>query len=324
MYRYMKMNKIRLFLAPMAGAADSAMRRMCREHGADGCTTEMVSAAAVWYKDKKTFALADTEGEDDCAVQIFGHEPAMIANAVKVLYEKAAAKPRAFDINMGCPVKKVVSNGDGSALMRDPVLAGKIIEAAVKASPVPVTVKMRLGWDREHKNCAELCRVAQESGASAVCVHGRTREDMYMPGTVDYEGIARAKAAVGIPVTANGDIIDAPSAVRVLDVTGADALMIGRAALGDPFVFEKIRAGLECLPYTEPTVPERLEAAKKHLLLLIGLKGGRTGVCEGRKHMAWYTKGMPGSASLRREMNAAATPEEMINILEKIKKRSQL
>ena len=325
MYRYMEMNGKKLFLAPMAGAADGAMRQMCREHGADGCVTEMVSAAAVWYKDKKTFALAGLgAGEEDCAVQIFGHEPHMIANAVKVLYEKASVKPRAFDINMGCPVKKVVSNGDGSALMRDPALAGAIVEAAVKVSPVPVTVKMRTGWDKDHKNCAELCRIAQECGASAVCVHGRTREDMYLPGTVDIESIAKAKAAVGIPVIANGDITDGKTALRMLEMTGADALMIGRAALGDPFVFEKIRAELEGLPYKEPTVKERLDAAREHLLLLIQLKGERTGVCEGRKHMAWYTKGMAGSASLRKKLNSAVSAAEMINILDEIEKDTQI
>lgn len=314
------MNGIKLFLAPMAGAADSAMRYMCRVHGSDGCTTEMVSAAAVWYKDKKTFALAETDGgEEDCAVQIFGHEPEMIANAVTVLYGRAKVKPRAFDINMGCPVKKVVSNGDGSALMRDPVLAGKIVEAAVKVSPVPVTVKMRAGWDRQHKNCDELCRVVQESGASAVCIHGRTREDMYLPGTMDIESIAKAKAAVSIPVIANGDITDGPSARRMLELTDADALMIGRAALGDPFVFERIRAELEGRPYAEPTAEEKLDAAKEHLMLLVKLKGERTGVCEGRKHMSWYTKGMPGSASLRKKMNTAVSAAEMINILDMIK-----
>ncbi len=314
------MNGIKLFLAPMAGAADSAMRYMCRVHGADGCTTEMVSAAAVWYKDKKTFVLAETDdGEEDCAVQIFGHEPEMIANAVTVLYGRAKVKPRAFDINMGCPVKKVVSNGDGSALMRDPVLAGKIVEAAVKVSPVPVTVKMRAGWDRQHKNCDELCRVVQESGASVVCIHGRTREDMYLPGTMDIESIAKAKAAVSIPVIANGDITDGPSARRMLELTDADALMIGRAALGDPFVFERIRAELEGRPYAEPTAEEKLDAAKEHLMLLVKLKGERTGVCEGRKHMSWYTKGMPGSASLRKKMNTAVSAAEMINILDVIK-----
>ena len=324
MYWYMKMNCIKLYLAPMAGAADSAMRLMCRKHGADGCCTEMVSAAAVWYNDKKTFSLASVDGEEDCAVQIFGHDPVMISNAVRVLYEKAGTKPRAFDINMGCPVKKVVSGGDGSALMRDPLLAAKIIEAAVKASPVPVTVKMRTGWDKDHKNCVQLCRTAEECGAAAVCIHGRTRQDMYMPGTLDIESIAEAKAAVSIPVIANGDITDGASALRMLEFTKADALMIGRAALGDPFVFERIKASLDGISYTEPSVKDRLDAAKEHLLLIIRLKGERTGVCEGRKHMAWYTKGMPGSASLRHKMNTATKADEMINILEEIKEGKQI
>ena len=319
------MTDIKLYLAPMAGAADGAMRRMCRLRGADGCTTEMVSAAAVWYKDKKTFELARLgEDETDCAVQIFGHEPGMISNAVKVLYEKAEIKPRAFDVNMGCPVKKVVSNGDCSALMRDPALAGKIIEAAVKVSPVPVTVKMRTGWDKEHINCVEMCKIAEKSGASAVCIHGRTREDMYLAGTVDMAPIAEAKAAVKIPVIANGDITDGKSALEALKITGADALMIGRAALGDPFVFERIRAALRGEEYTEPTDKERIEAAKEHLGLLVGLKGERTGVLEGRRHTAYYTKGMYGSSSLRKKLTAAVTMAEMINILDLIERDIRL
>jgi len=319
------MTDIKLYLAPMAGAADGAMRRMCRLRGADGCTTEMVSAAAVWYKDKKTFELARLGGDEtDCAVQIFGHEPGMISNAVKVLYDKAEIKPRAFDVNMGCPVKKVVSNGDGSALMRDPALAGKIIEAAVKVSPVPVTVKMRTGWDKEHINCVELCKIAEGSGASAVCIHGRTREDMYLAGTVDMAPIAEAKAAVKIPVIANGDITDGKSALEALKITGADALMIGRAALGDPFVFERIRAALRGEEYTEPTDKERIEAAKEHLGLLVGLKGERTGVLEGRRHTAYYTKGMYGSSSLRKKLTAAVTMAEMINILDLIERDIRL
>ena len=319
------MTDIKLYLAPMAGAADGAMRRMCRLRGADGCTTEMVSAAAVWYKDKKTFELARLGGDEtDCAVQIFGHEPGMISNAVKVLYDKAEIKPRAFDVNMGCPVKKVVSNGDGSALMRDPALAGKIIEAAVKVSPVPVTVKMRTGWDKEHINCVELCKIAEGSGASAVCIHGRTREDMYLAGTVDMAPIAEAKAAVKIPVIANGDITDGKSALEALKITGADALMIGRAALGDPFVFERIRAALRGEEYTEPTDKERIEAAKEHLGLLVELKGERTGVLEGRRHTAYYTKGMYGSSSLRKKLTAAVTMAEMINILDLIERDIRL
>ena len=315
------MTDIKLYLAPMAGAADAAMRSVCRMHGADGCTTEMVSAAAVWYKDRKTFELARLgKDESDCAVQIFGHEPEMIANAVKVLYDKAEIKPRAFDINMGCPVKKVVSNGDGSALMRDPPLAGRIIEAAVKVSPVPVTVKMRTGWDKDHINCVELCKVAEESGASAVCIHGRTREDMYSAETVDMAPIAEAKAAVKIPVIANGDICDGESAIKALEMTGADALMIGRAALGNPFVFEKIRAALDNKEYTEPSDLQRIETAKAHLRLLVDLKGERTGVCEGRRHTAYYTKGMYGSADLRHRLTSSVSEAEMISILDDLKR----
>lgn len=310
-----------LFLSPMAGAADSAMRRLCVEYGADGVTTEMVSAAAVYYKDKKTFALARIgEGEGRAAVQIFGHDPGIMAYALLTLYEKAEIKPASFDINMGCPVKKVVSSGDGSALMRDIPLAARIMEAAVKVSPVPVTVKMRTGWDREHKNCVDLARAAEACGVSAVTVHGRTREDMYAQGTVDPESIARVKAAVGIPVIANGDIVDAKSAGRMLEITHADGLAIGRAALGDPFVFGRIRAGLSGKAYREPDAAQRIECAVRHLRMIVEQKGERVGVCEARKHMAWYTKGMPGSAELRRKLNEASTEAGMIGILLHIEK----
>lgn len=315
------MRDIKLYLAPMAGATDGAMRRVCRERGADGCTTEMISAAAVWYNDKKTFELARLlDGEDDCAIQIFGHEPEMISNAVRVLYDKAEVKPRAFDLNMGCPVKKVTSNGDGSALMRDLPLAGRVISAAVKASPVPVTVKMRTGWDREHINCAELCKIAENSGASAVCIHGRTREDMYLSGTVDLSPTAEAKAAVSIPVIVNGDICDGKTAYGALEKTGADAIMIGRAALGDPFVFGRIKSALGGVEYREPTAAERIECAKEHLRLLVSLKGERTGVLEGRRHTAYYTRGMYGSSLLRRKLNGAVKAAEITDILDELKR----
>ena len=316
MNRYEKMKLCKLYLAPMAGAADSAMRRVCEKYGADGTVTEMVSATAVRYNDKKTYELARIdENERSCSVQVFGHDPDTVAYAVRALYGAAEVKPCAFDINMGCPVRKVVSNGDGSALMRDLPLAGRIIEAAVGASPVPVTVKMRTGWDKDHKNCVEAARVAEQSGASAVCVHGRTREDMYLPGTVDIESIAAVKAAVGIPVVANGDITGGESAARMLEITGADALMIGRAALGDPFVFERIKAELSGTVYTAPSVHDRVAAALYHFDLLIRLKGERTGVCEGRRHMSWYVKGAYGSANVRKRLNSAESAAEMINIL---------
>lgn len=316
---------MQLYLAPMAGAADSVMRRLCVRYGADGTTTEMISAAAVYYKDKKTFALARIgRGEGRCAIQVFGHDPGMISYSVRALWEAAEIKPAAFDINMGCPVKKVVCAGDGSALMRDVPLACRIMEAAVKASPVPVTVKMRTGWDAEHKNCVQLAKAAEECGVSAITVHGRTRQDMYTQGTVDLYSVAAVKAAVGIPVVANGDVTDAASAKRTLDITGADGLAVGRAALGDPYVFGRIRAGLEGREYAEPSAKERVACAAEHLRSLVELKGEKTGVCEARKHMAWYTRGMPGSAELRRKLNAASTEAEMTDILLQIEKDIRL
>ena len=312
---------MRIFLAPMAGAADSAMRRICRRYGADGCTTEMISSVAVHYKDKKTFTLSRISVEEGpCALQIFGHDPGIMAEAAKALYESAAVKPCAIDINMGCPVKKVVSGGDGSALMRDVPLAAAIVDAVVRVSPVPVTVKMRTGWDREHRNCVELARAVECAGASAITVHGRTRADMYAPGTVDLYSIAEVKAAVSVPVTGNGDVCDADSAREMISRTGVDSLAVGRGALGDPFVFGRIKAALDGSDFTEPTASERIACAGEHLRMMIAEKGERTAVAEARKHMAWYTRGMYGSAVFRSKLNSAVTAAEMTDILLQIEK----
>lgn len=317
------MRKINLFLAPMAGATDSTMRLLCQNHGADGTTTEMISSAAVYYKDKKTFTLAKiADNEKNCALQIFGHDPDIMAYSVKALYDAAQVKPAAFDINMGCPVKKIISSGDGSTLMKEPLLASKIISAVCKASPVPVTVKIRAGWDKDHKNAPEIAKIAEECGASSVCIHGRTREDMYIQGRVDLDIIAKTKAAVNIPVIANGDITDGETAKKMIDYTNADALAVGRAALGDPFVFEKIKAKFYGQAYDEPSDYIRIETAILHLKGLIAEKGEKTGVCEGRRHMAYYTKGMPNSARLRQMINTAQTAAEMINILKQIEKET--
>ena len=313
------MKEKKIILAPMAGVADAAMRTLCVKHGAELTVTEMVSAAAVWYKDKKTFQLAKiTETETPCAVQIFGHDPDMISYAVSALWDAAETKPAAFDINMGCPVKKVVCGGDGSALLRDTCLIEKIVSSAVKASPVPVTAKIRTGYDKNSINAVEAAKAIESAGASGICVHGRTREDMYRQNTVRRDVIADVVRSVKIPVTANGDIFSAEDAVSMLNETGAAAVAAARGALGNPFIFKQIRAAFDGLPYDMPTEEERLAAAKEHLSLLVKFKGERTGVLEARKHMAWYIKGMKNAAWARQKINSAVTEAEMNKIIDHI------
>ncbi len=306
-------------LAPMAGVADTAMRTLCAKRGADLTVTEMISAAAVCHNDKKTYKLAEITGvETPCALQIFGHDPDQIAYALTALYGAAKVKPCAFDINMGCPVKKVVRGGDGSALMRDPALAEKIISAAVKVSPVPVTVKMRAGFDKDSINAAQIARIAEAAGASSVCVHGRTREDMYKSGAVRRGVIADVVSAVKIPVIANGDVFSGADAVSMINETGAAGVAVGRGALGNPFIFEEIKAALAGIPYSPPTDLQRTEAAREHLRLLVLTKGERSGVLEARKHLAWYLKGMRFASWARQTVNTASTEADMIKILDRI------
>ena len=313
------MERKTVMLAPMAGVADTAMRTLCAGYGADMTVTEMISAAAVCHNDKKTYKLAEIgEAETPCALQIFGHDPDGIAYALTALYEAAKVKPCAFDINMGCPVKKVVRGGDGSALMKDIKLAEKIISAAAKVSPVPVTVKMRAGYDKESVNAPELARAAEAAGASAICIHGRTREDMYKSGTVRRDIIKETVSAVKIPVIANGDVFSGQDAVSMINETGAAGVAVARGALGNPFIFEEIKAAFDSKPYTPPTDLQRLQTAREHLRLLIQAKGERSGVLEARKHIAWYLKGMRFAAWARQTVNAASTEADMIKILDRI------
>ncbi len=293
-----------VMLAPMAGVTDATYRAICMEQGAEWCVSEMISAKAMWYHDKKTAALAAlSEGEMPCAVQIFGSEPEVMAYAARALSAPdtpCTRIPAAIDINMGCPMPKIANNGDGAALMRDPVLAGRIIEAVRAATDLPVTVKMRLGWDGAHKNCAELARIAAALGVSMICVHGRTRAQLYTPG-VDRAMIRAVREAVDekIPVIANGDIFSGEDAVSMLSETGCNGVMVGRGANGNPWIFSEIRAAMDGVPYTPPTANDRIDMAILHLERLLAHKGGFVGVQEGRKHLAWYTKGIAGAASVR-------------------------
>ncbi len=301
-----------LALAPLAGVTDLAFRELCREFGAGYAVSEMVSAKALYYRDKKTDALLRTSRADrPVALQIFGSEPAVMAWAVEPVLRH---EPDVIDINMGCPMPKIVKSGDGSALMRRPRLIGEIVAAVVKASPVPVTVKLRTGWDDGSKNAVECARYAEDAGAAAITVHGRTREKLYAPG-VDYAAIAAVKAAVRVPVFGNGDVADGPSARRMFDETGCDGVMIGRASLGNPFVFREIAAYLAGRACPPPTLREKLSVASRHIRALVALKGEHIGILEARKHLAWYLKGVRGAAAYKARCDQMKTAEQFDELI---------
>lgn len=305
-----------LLLAPMAGVTDKAFRMITKPFGPALMYTEMVSGKGLHYKSKKTAELLYADkSEAPVAAQLFGHEPKIMEEIAKEALQFGADL---VDINMGCPAPKIVKNGDGSALMKNPKLAGEVIAAVARAVDVPVTVKIRKGWDENSANAVEMAKIAERNGASAVTVHGRTREQFYS-GRADLNIIRDVKNAVKIPVIGNGDITDGASAAEMMRYTGCEGLMIGRAAQGNPWIFSRILAYMETgeiLP--PPSIEERVEVAKKHLSLLIFYKGEHRGVLEGRKHMAWYFKGIKGGAHLREAFNKADTYENMTNILDSV------
>ncbi len=313
----MKIGKVELesniLLAPMAGVTDKAFRMIVKPFGPALMYTEMVSGKGLFYKSKKTADLLTAdESEKPVAVQIFGHDADIMAEIANSALEYGAA---VIDINMGCPAPKIVNNGDGCALMKSPETAAKVISAVCRAVDVPVTVKFRAGWDDKRINAVEFAKIAEQSGASAVTVHGRTREQFYS-GTADLDIIKAVKAAVKIPVIGNGDIIDGGSAAHMLEYTCCDGIMVGRAAEGNPWIFKEISAYLKdgtVLPL--PDLDERREVALKHLGLLVEFKGEHRGVLEGRKHMAWYFKGVSGGAVLRTALNKAQKYDEMCGLI---------
>ncbi len=299
--------KYGLMLAPMAGFSDRAMRLISKEHGAEYTTTEMVSAKAIVYGDKKTAKLLYiNEDEAPTAVQIFGSEPEIMAEAAKIISSGAfgGARPEAIDINMGCPVPKIFKNGEGSALMQNPKLIEKIVSATKAATSLPVTVKLRLGVDERNINVLECARRAEDAGAALVVIHGRTRAQQYS-GDARYDEIKKAKESLQIPVIANGDITSAEKAMRVLCNTGADGVMIGRGAIGNPFIFEEIKAALSKESYTPPTLNERAEAALSQLKLAIEDKGEGVAVREARGSIAQYFHSFRGAAAFRAKLNRA-------------------
>lgn len=303
-----------VFLAPMAGVTDTAYRIIASEMGCPLAFAEMVSSQGIHYRNEHTLLMLRSEpAERPLAMQIFAKSAAMAAEAAAYIEELGTAD--ILDFNMGCPAPKVVKNGEGSALMREPKKAEEILTAIRRAVKLPFTVKMRLGWDDDSRNAVEIARIAEAAGVDAVAVHGRTRAQFYS-GNADYEAIAEVKRAVGIPVIVSGDIRRPTDLKRALAITGADGVMIGRGAQGNPWVFPQLihwlRTGEELPP---PTPAERAEVVLRHLDLLISYKGDYIGIREMRKHAAWYTRGLPGSAQLRERFNRADTRDAFVEIL---------
>ena len=318
----------RLMLAPMAGVTDYAFRTVCRRQGAEYTVSEMISAKALVYEQRARHARANGSaplaairpGEHHHALQLFGSEPDFMAEAARLLesgdYLGAVAgeKPAAIDINMGCPVPTVAGTGEGSALMRDPARAAAIVRAVADAVRLPVTVKIRSGWDENSINAPEFARAMADAGAAAICIHARTRKQMYAP-SADYRVIAAVKRAVDVPVIGNGDIASAADMHRMAEISGCDGYMIGRGAQGNPWLFAELCAALEGREWTSPTPAERLAVAVEHLRLLTEDKGEAIAVREARKHMSWYIHGLPGAAAARAAVMRTEQMDEMIEIL---------
>ncbi|QUH19829.1 tRNA dihydrouridine synthase DusB [Alkaliphilus sp. B6464] len=302
-----------VFLAPMAGVTDLSFRLICKEMGCGMVYMEMVSSKGLYYEDKKTEGLLKIHPkEKPVALQIFGSDPNIMSKAAYMLNNRENA---ILDINMGCPTPKIVKNGDGSALMKDVKLAGEVVKAVVKESVKPVTVKIRKGWDENSVNAVELAKIIEENGAKAIAVHGRTREQFYS-GKADWDIIRRVKEAVTIPVIGNGDVFTVEDGINLLKATKCDGIMIGRGSQGNPWLFKRLVQYMKTGELiSEPTARERILMALKHMDLVIAHKSEYIGIKEMRKHIAWYLKGLKGTASLRNKINTIGTKVEMENVL---------
>ena len=307
-----------LALAPMAGVTDLAFRTVCAELGADMTVTEMVSSRALVYQDKKSRGLLKKNEGSVCGAQIFGNEPAIMAEAAVLAAEISGCD--FIDINMGCPMPKIANNGDGCGLMKVPELAGEIVKAVSDKLDIPVTVKCRLGWDKGSINVLDFAKRMEDSGAVAITVHGRTRSMLYT-GVADWDTIGKVKRELSIPLIANGDIVSGPKAVECLRRTGADYLMVGRATFGDPWLFTEIQQALrgeEIAP--RPSLNERMELGRKQVLLALEDKGEHIACLEARKHLAWYLRGVSHAAYYKKEICSIATIDQAMKLIDDIKR----
>ena len=307
----------KIILAPMAGICDLPFRLLCKEQGCDIVYTEMISAKGMYYNNKNTEPLLMTDDrEKPVGVQIFGSEPRLMAEQAKRIEDRGFAF---IDVNMGCPVPKIVNNGDGSALMKNPALIGDIVSEMVNMCSLPITIKIRAGFNDDSINAPEIARIAESAGVSAIAVHGRTREQYYH-GKADWKIIKAVKESVKVPVIGNGDVASGEDVIRIKKETGCDSVMIGRAAKGNPWLFSDIKEYLKSGNHmVKPTANEICDMMFRHAKLMIEYKGEFTGIHEMRKHVAWYTQGMPNSAKLRADINSVETFDEMKEMIEKLR-----
>lgn len=304
-------------LAPMAGVADRAFREICSEFGARYVISEMVSSKGIAYENEKTLELMEiSDSERPCGIQLFGNDPKTMALAASYAMNNS---PDFIDINMGCPAPKVNKSGGGAILMRTPKLCGEIVKSVVGAVPVPVTVKIRKGWNDSSINATTVAKICEQNGAAAVTIHGRTREQMYKP-YVDLDIIREVKNSVSIPVIGNGDITGANDALNMISKTGCDWVMVGRAALGNPFIFKEINSAFNGISYTPPSLEEKISVMIRHVQLICKYKGEKHGMKEARRHIACYVKGQPGAAAFRREIYSVESLSQLYDLSEKILK----